>query len=241
MKCRYCGARIFVAGKNVHCTHCGTVIERDPRKKRNFFIGVGVLIALIIALIVMAFVLNELSRRNKALLPGIYSGMEKQAMLDALAESYPEFSDGVTRDAPEADSSGTGKCYVAYATYSKALGLNRPMVLEVFFVTRRGKPCVSSYRLSLPYTITTSETGSTKIVSHDVQTKIVPKLKEKYGDSEQTLLEYDKHYRRKEHVWAELKLMEDLTAFVDYGSAVFKEYGNFTSQNYCCSISYSGK
>lgn len=240
MKCRLCGARVL--RKNGHCTQCGAKIMRNPNALRKMMFRLFLLfILLIIAGIVFIISLHIFDRthRGKALLQGLYTGMTKQEMIQVLKEDYPMFYNGKQMKDSDVPAGADDMTYVAYTEYSNALDLKRPMCLEVYFFTVGKEQYVHSYTLSTPFTFGTEEGGLDKVVSHSLQTQIIPALENKYGSSEQAAgeTEYVKQFNIKESVTAKQSKVSKLLGYQD---ALLNEFKAYESTSFCISITYEG-
>ena len=244
MKCRLCGAA--VKRKNGHCTQCGAKIMRNPNEYRKnlfkLFMFFCVLILVVIVFIVSMLIFDK-AHQDEALLPGLYTGITKQEMVQTLQKDYPAFYENAKQMRnPNASSDGDGSMiYVSYAEFSKVLGQSRPMAFVATLYAIGNQQYLDTYTVAIPYVSEADADGASasKAAVYDIQTKILPILTQKYGASEDAggIVEYYKQFNFSESVSATDGRISDLP---NYEDALQREFKGYDGKNFCLMVTYEG-
>ncbi|MBR5372987.1 MAG: hypothetical protein IK130_12335 [Oscillospiraceae bacterium] len=243
MKCRLCGAA--VKRKNGHCTQCGAKIMRNPNEYRKnlfkLFLFFCVMVLAVIVFIVSMLIFDK-AHQDEALLPGLYTGMTKQEMIQTLQRDYPAFSGGKQlRSTNDIQNSDGSMIYVSYSEYSKVLGQNRPMAFVATLFGMNNQQYLDTYSVVIPYVTDAESDGSSgnKSAVYDIQTKILPVLINKYGASEEAggIVEYYRQFNFSESVTATDSKVSDLP---EYEDALLKEFKGYEGTSFCVTITYAG-
>jgi len=229
MKCEHCGAKL---GKELICPKCGH--SRSPRKRsaKKIIIASAAGVAAAAAGGFAALRIYDSVHQSNALLPGIYAGMTKAEFYTELKQRYSALYGGKVIENPFVREGADRLSYTAYAEYCNALSLNRPMELEVTFVSSGGTQYVDSYTLSFPYI---TETASE--IKDDIREKVIPVLEGKYGASLEDGGEYKAEFGIRESVSVYISRADSLLDYNNYSATTFHAYGD---NNYCCRITYQG-
>ena len=235
MKCKNCG---FKVGKNYVCPRCGLSYPKytAPIWIKIVLVLTGLAVIAVIGIFV-ALKVYDSSHQENALLPGIYAGMTKQELYSVLENKYPALYGGKMTQNPKVRDGADSLSYVAYTSYCNALSLNRAMELEVTFVTSGGTQFVDSYKLSLPYIADSDTPQLDSVVEQDLNDKLIPLLEQKYGVSEETDVEYEKHFGYKESVRLTISRADQL---LDFQSGVQKQFSAYDDSSFCARIAYQG-
>lgn len=235
MKCKNCGYKV---GKNYVCPRCGLSYPKytAPIWLKIVLVVSGLAVVAVIGVFI-ALKIYDSSHQSNALLPGIYAGMTKKDFNVTLKNQYPSLAGGKYMENPKVREGADTISYVAYATYCNALSINGAAELEVTFVSSGGTEFVDSYKLSVPFIADANTPKLDSVVEENLNKKIIPMLEGKYGVSDETDVEYEKHFGLKESVRLTISRADQLLGFKD---AALTSFAGYNEDSFCARISYQG-